>query len=232
MTDRVTRELGRVARNMSLNISKALNDAAFATRAAEQGEMRRVFDRPTPFVLNQVFVQKSTAKNLVAQVGHTDRQGASPTRWDRTLSPHIEGGDRRLKGSEQWLRAKGMLPAGWFAVPGSGMPLNAYGNPKPSEYSKLLSWVRAYSGRASRINRGRRRNTTSRAGAAYFPVYVGSRIKAGIYKRASNGSVVPILFFVPSVSYSQRLPFRAVANRTINPEFDRAFRAYLAADLR
>ena len=222
-----------LSRQVPYMTSRALNNTAFKVRVEEQAEMRAVFDRPTPYVMRSVFVQKATPQNLSAQVGHTEQKGAMLNRWSQTLLPHIQGGSRMVKGTEARLRAKGILPSGWFVVPASGMPLNQYGNPKASEFSKLLSYLSAYTDeRTERLNRSR---TRSRATSQYFSVSPGStlarRFKPGVYRKTGASGQVPVLIFRSRVQYRKRLDWEKVAERTVNREFEREMRVQVDREL-
>lgn len=205
-------------------IAAALNITAFAVRTAEQNEMRRVFDRPTPFVIKAVYVKKATSENLTAMVGPNDFLMADY--WQNILSPQVYGGLRTYKSMERRLQYVGILPTGWYIVPGAAMPLNAYGNIKPSEIMKILSWLNAllqYSQGAMQNRNERirnRRNQTERAGAAYFatsPIYnANAGLRAGVYLRTRTGQIKPMLIFVSRVQYKAILDWEGVARRTVN----------------
>ena len=211
-------------------VAAALNITAFAVRKAEQEEMRRVFDRPTPFVLWSLSVTKATADTLTAVVSSKDiggsRYSGSATRWDIMIAPHVFGGNRQYKSMERRLQYVGILPTGWYIVPGQAMPLNAYGNIKPSEIVKILSWLNAllqYSQGAmqNRNEKVRNRmNQTERAGAAYFatsPIYnANAGLRAGVYLRTRTGQIKPMLIFVNRVQYKAILDWEGVARRTVN----------------
>ncbi|WP_156929235.1 hypothetical protein [Marichromatium purpuratum] len=218
-------------RQLPYMLSRSVNDAAFKVRAAEQDEMRQVFDRPTPYVLRSVYVQKGRAQQPSAQVGHVDAKRDALMRWSETVRPHVIGGRRAEKGTESRLSRMGIMPAGWRVVPGPAMPLNAYGNPKPSEYARILSFLRAYTGRARRLNRS---STRPRARATFFAVEVGSPqargIRPGIYKRDGSG-IHPMLYFVRGAEYRPQLNWVRVARKTVDDAFPAAFDRELTREL-
>src|ERR1035441_633525 len=57
-----------VLRQLPFATAKALTRTAQLIKAAEVDEMRRVFDRPTPWTLNSVFITPATKDNLIARV--------------------------------------------------------------------------------------------------------------------------------------------------------------------
>lgn len=216
----------------------ALNGTAFATRTAIQQEIKRVFDRPTPWLVNQVTVRKATKTDLAAIVGTLEGiknqfgqnvgfSRASSGVYERILAPHIEGGQRMQKRSEQRLQRAGILPPGWIIVPGPGMPLDAYGNAKADELIMILSWLNALNwssqgamqNRAERISK--RKNRAERRGDAYFAIgrtsekALGSRyLRPGVYKRTGRGKVQAMLYFVSRYAYQIKLDWMGTANKT------------------
>lgn len=216
----------------------ALNETAFATREAIQREIKSVFDRPTPWLVNQVTVRKATKQDLIAIVGtlegiknqYGENAGFSRTSsgvYERILAPHIVGGKREQKRSEQRLQRAGILPAGWIMVPGSGMPLDAYGNPKTSELLMVLSWLNAmnWSSQGASQNRAekvrKRKNKAEKRGDEYFAIgrtseksLGSSYLRPGVYKRTGKGKLKAMLFFVSRYSYQTRLDWLGVARST------------------
>lgn len=214
----------------------AINDVAFQVRAAELAEMRRVFDRPTPWLQRQVAVRKATTQTLTALIGTPegvkDAYGnnagfarSSSGVFERILAPHIEGGSREAKAGERRLRAAGILPGGWFAVPGKGATLDQYGNLSGQWWMMILSWLNAaqWSSQGAMQNRAekrsKRRNTLERQGYDLFAVRPGqaSRLRPGVYLR-KGGSIKSILMFVSSVSYRKTLDWFGVFDRTVRAE--------------
>lgn len=107
----VQRLFGRLdASQLAYAHMTAINDVAFKVKRAEQDEMRRVFDKPTPWLIRQVAVRKATKAELTAVIGTPegirDIQGqtvgfarASSGVFERLLSPHIEGGPKVRRGA-------------------------------------------------------------------------------------------------------------------------------------
>lgn len=235
--DRVQRALQSMTRQAPKAISRAINDTAFKVMAAERVEINTKFDQPKPWVAKNVRVFKATPAKLAATVGATDwfeRGGLQPkgTAWNRILAPHVYGGTRLQKASERRLQAAGLLPPGWFTVPGERAKRDHYGNISQGEILALLVWVNAmgqYAGDNTnrRDRQTRRRNAMERRGESYFVVPVGNDrgIQPGIYKRFGRGYHYPILIFVSQVRYRPRLDWYEVGQRAVAAEFPRAFRA-------
>ena len=223
----ISEELPRMMRN-------AINDTAFKVREAEQAELRRALDRPTPWTIRTIYVTKATKERLSAVVGPTDhftRGGFSynQTPWERVIAHHVYGGPRQHKAFERRLHAAGILPAGWFAVPGPGARLNQYGNISPGEIVQILTWVNAmgmYAGDNTnrRDRQTRRRNAMDRRGEGYFAAIPGRpltrHLHPGIYKRYSRQrSIAPVMLFVSSVNYRQRVEWFEVGERTVQQHY-------------
>ena len=237
--EEVNRQLQRMSREMPRSVARALNDTGFKVMAAERAEINAKFDRPKAWIAKNVRVFKATPDQLSATVGATDwheRAGMQPkgTAWDRILSPHVYGGSRLHKASEQRLQLAGLLPRGWFTVPGQAAKLDRYGNISGGEIVAILSWVGAmgqYAGDNTnkRDRLTKRKNKAERRGEAYFVARVGNpqRIHPGIYKRLRSRQIKPVLMFVSNVDYQQRLDWFGVGNRVVAEEFPRAFAAAL-----
>ena len=54
--------------------AKAVNDTAFQVRRAMKEEMAKVFDRPTPYILNSSYVQMATPDKLSARIAPENKR--------------------------------------------------------------------------------------------------------------------------------------------------------------
>lgn len=216
----------------------ALNNTAFAVRAKLQDTMRSVFDRPTPWLLNQVTVSKATKDHLTAVVGTLEGKqtatgkNAGFTRfssgvYERVLAPHIQGGTRELRKAEVRLQRAGILPTGWLCVPSPNAPLDQYGNLPESWWVMILSWLNAlqWSSQGAMQNRAeklsKRKNKLERAGIEVFAAIPGRdktrQLHPGIYLRQRKDgyqSIHAAILFVRRVTYRARLDWMGVANAT------------------
>lgn len=197
-----------------------------------RAEMVRVFDRPTPYTLNSMFVKGATKASLEARVWLKDNPFGKGTPADRYLAPQIFGGERRQKGLERALQAARLMLPGQFAVPAAGAQLDAYGNVKRSQIVQIMSQLRAqvgagYESRAS--NSAASRRTVARQGQTYFALPVQTRgLRPGVYlkKRFAHGSAIrPVFLFVGQVRYRQRLRFFEVGETAARIAFPRHFEA-------
>ena len=81
--------------------SKALNATAFDARKSVQTALDLQLDKPTPYTKRGVQVEKSTKKNLVAQVGFRSRKfgkGQGSITQAEYMQRQIAGGTRLPKG--------------------------------------------------------------------------------------------------------------------------------------
>lgn len=221
LSDTVTPKLKALAMQLPTIAVNAINRTAFLVRKAEQEAMRSVFDRPTPWILNTVWVEQATLEKPVATVGPNDYFGPV---WSRVMVPHVHGGPRLQKTVEQRMVRTGLLPAGWFILPAKGMPLDSYGNPLQGELIKILSWLQALEIGNYNPN-SRRQNKTQRKGVSYVLAYPGrSKLPPGIYQRIGK-QLLMMLYFTNQVTYQPRLPWFEVAQKVIDDNLEVKIRA-------
>jgi hypothetical protein len=123
-------------------VAVTLSDMAFRIRGEVQAEMRRVFDRPTPFAIRGVFARKAiisgdTVKPAVVGIAGSDSAKMTVTPA-HVLFSEIEGGMRGTKASESAL--KRFMPAGSTQMrPGAGARLDQFGNISRGQIQQILS---------------------------------------------------------------------------------------------
>lgn len=220
-------------RRMAAAVATALTRTAVAARAAVAAEMGRVFDAPTPYTMRQLRYVPATAARPVAAVGFNvvaiqdvmgrvmefRDLGPGQTPAGRYLTPQIEGGSRAPKRLEEALRAAGALPKGWFAVPGQGAGLDAFGNMRVGQVRQVLSQLRLQTLAGSSSNMREAGDAGAiraqrRAGGRFFVVPPGGDTQPGVYQREFFGrNVTPVLIFVRSVTYRRRFDFEGVVSR-------------------
>lgn len=227
------------ARLQELGLQAKFATAVALTRTAKddvkpalRAEMVKVFDRPTAYTLNSLFVKGATKAALEAKVWLKDNPSGKGTPADRYLAPQIYGGGRRQKGMERALQAARLMQPNQFAVPAAGAQLDANGNVKRSQIVQILSQLRLQRGagfesRAS--NSAASRRAVARQGQTYFAIPVTTRgLHPGVYlkKQFAIGSAVrPVFLFVSNVRYQKRLRFFEVGEVTARTAFPRHFEA-------
>jgi hypothetical protein len=237
--------LSRAAGQVPYALKTAINRTAEWAQTDVRREMRRVFDRPTPWVLNSLRIKYASKTKLQAELAFKDVSLGETSA--SMLEPHIFGGKRRFKGMEGRLRAIGVLPDGWYAVPGGGAKLDAYGNMSRGQISQMLNVLGAFTeagyNKANAATRERLAKGNAKKGTYGLVYWVnpvagatkGKHLPPGVYQRiktAFGSSLKPILIFVKGTSYKQRLAFFDVVQKTVDTrfpgEFDTAFTKAMA----
>lgn len=193
--------------------------AQTAAKVDLPGAMRKVFDNPTPYALNSLFVKPSTTNSLSARVmvKDTASRGVVPEKF---LFPEVSGGGRNAKGFEGALRFGGWLKSGERAMPAIDMPRDAYGNVSGPTIRSILATLEKPGG--GRRVKGQRKG---RYGSGLFAGQVGKT--RGIWQR-DGSSIKPLFIFTTKQPlYRARLDFEGIAKKAANDnfktEFTRAF---------
>ena len=221
--DAFIRRIDDVQRNQVPFVTAyALTKTAQDIKDAEIQAMAQVFDRPTRFTLNALYVKPATKTSLTAYVNFKEGFGSIPA-W-KYLGPEVEGGARSSKSHELRLRRAGILKDGEFVVPGIRAPLDAYGNIPGSAIERILSQLGAAGGTgylANQTARSKRRNKTSHK---YFVMRGVLGVKDGIYQQGTGHTILPVMIFVRQPHYGKRLDFYGIATRVFQQNFARRFR--------
>lgn len=222
---------------------EALNRTAEWGETDVRREMRKVFDNPVPFTLRSLRVFYASASKPEAVLWFRQRHQDADKLWAR---PQISGGQRDLKPMELRLQRIGIMPKGWFIVPGDAAPLDAYGNMSPGEISRILNVLGSYTesgfNKANIGTRKRLRKGNEKKGVYGFEYWVnpvGSttarHLLPGVYRRVYTSfgtSLKPMMIFVERARYRARLNFFGVVNTTVQTrfpvEFDKALRSLIA----
>ena len=205
--DSAARRMGVVANQIPFAASNALNAVAFKARTGLQEEMKSSLDRPKPWTVKQVRVKKSTKRNLEAIVGSPQAVAGKSGILDQILGPHIRGTQRRSKPIESRLRAIGLMPSGYYAIPASGTRRDRYGNMTRAAWRKLL-----------------RTNQERKLFSALPDQPKTAHLAPGIYERVNRRRIRPLVVFVPMApKYGKRLPWSETAHEIVRAEFGSEF---------
>lgn len=232
-----------VRKQLPFATAMAINDSVRGAKDDVQKAMRKAFAGPVPRTINSVRTKLATKAKPEASIwiDREPNKGVAPSRY---LAAEILGGPRKHKRFEKALQARGIMPAGSYAVPGAAAPLDSNGNIPGSFIVQLLSYLQAFGEQGYRSNMTARRmrqiHKTSRGergfktigGAMYFVSNGTGRtahLRPGIYKKTGvhGVSVMPLILFVHAPSYSVRLPFSAIVARSIQKSFNANLRARL-----
>lgn len=212
--------LDRDKRRLASTQRRAVNALAYDVRDGIRDEMRKVFDRPTPYVLNGLNVIPARDSDVLAGGGEAVvdwKPGSAGTiATGKILRAQIEGGARALKRFERVIG----LPANRIAVPGKWAELDAYGNLSKGQLTKILSYLRLFGEQGYRANRTNRQSRGTRRAEEYFIIRPGAEhavLSPGIYRvdHSQGGAPLLIIAFVRAANYRQRFNPVAVARRII-----------------
>ena len=220
MTPQQERELENFFRGMEEQIpfasALALTRMAQDVRTSLQGHLRGVLDRPTRRTINSIRYTPADKKDQppISSVWIVDEatKGTAPADY---LAELITGGARRHKRHEKVLHRAGILPRGWYTVPGKDQRLNRFGNVTAGTYTKILSELRVSTDPMQNIT-GSRRSQAKRRG--YF-VLGSSRGRGGnpvgVYQRTSKNRIKSVLHFVPRATYSPRIDLEGPSQQVL-----------------
>ncbi len=220
--------IGEAGKQARYAAAVSLTKTAVAIKNQLATNMAGGFQSASPWSLKSQFVKPARKDDLVALAGIKDQKpsrGVSPA---TLLKEHFTGGARGSKPMEMALRAKRLLPSGYGVVPGAGMPLDAYGNPKKAAITELLGAL--HSGMAvyskQRKIKGRGLESTR---LSYFVVLPGAstHLAPGIWRRADRTgekAVQAMLLFIPGATYRQRFDLEAIGRDKIR-DFEATFLA-------
>lgn len=209
--------------------ARALTEVAKITREAQQKEIRSTFDRPTNFTVNSVFYAgaQRNANPIEAKVWLKDyamkSRGAG-----RYLQPQIFGGQRTLKGFEELLKARGVLPPGYYVVPSKRIKRDAYGNISKGVLNQILSYAGAQRDRYQNTKIGQKRQQKQR----FILLDERDGKPGGIWQVTEDNRMFPMMIFVKAPRYTQRFDFFGVAEKTARKHLRPVFDKWLAEALR
>ena len=227
----IQKELKEFSNQLPFATSLAINRTAQKVKIAQQKEIKDIFDRPNPFTLNALFIKPSNKTNLAAFVKLKDQvfKGNPASKY---LAAEITGGERRLKRYEVALRSAGVLPDGYFTVPGEAANMDQYGNIQRSQIVQILAYFKANrdvgttSNSTDKTRAKLAKGTNKRYGVSYFVGKVGEKKTLGIWQKVFSNfgaSIRPVLIFVQSSRYDAIYDFKFVAETVVKREYDYEF---------
>lgn len=223
-------------------MKEALNEMSAIVQKGEKQRMSQDFDRPTPFTLNALRINYATKSNLSGGVVFKDPPRLSESQ--HYIYPNVFGVKRGFKKFEAALYARGLMPAGYYAVPGKSVQLDAFGNVPSSLVIQVLSWFGAntnagYTSATSDATKAKRkRGTKKKYGFEYFSLRKKTgNLLPGIYKRTytpfvdpETGKLLPssissVFIFVQKqyVGYQRPFKFHETGKTIFNQYFKQTF---------
>lgn len=234
--DAISKRLDLMKKQVRYATAVALTRTAQDVRTELYAEMRRVFDRPTPYTLRSLFLERANKETLTARVWLKDDYGSWNTSYSAWyLRPQIYGGSRQQKRFEVLLVHHGLMPPSHVTVPANGAKLDRYGNVNRGQIVQILSQLRvqAFAGFESRrTGSARSKRTIARQGVEYFAITKKrGGLVPGIWmrKRFAHGNAVkPVFVYVKTTNYKPRLLFDDVARAAATRSFPDHLRRELA----
>lgn len=214
-------------RQIPFATAQALNDTVEDLRDYHRMVLPVIFDRPTRYTLNSLRVLKaSTRRELVAGIyfKESNRSGK------HYLLPQVDGGSRPHKPFERWLIQRGIMASNEYAVPASGLKLNAYGNVSAGVITSILSQLYA-SPDAHQWETKRSRKRAGPSRNRYFVPQPGSSLRRGIWRRKGKKVIEPVFVFVSTVTYQARYQFFDISAERARMSFPLHFERRLLAGI-
>ena len=196
-------------------IAMAMNMTAKQVKEELIEEMKKVFDNPTPFTLNSIYIVPAKPDKLIIKIGIKDFAGKG-TSAAEYLSAQIEGGTRAQKRSEKQLNRQVVgFGTSNYIMPGKGLKLNKYGNVTQGKMTQILSAISAFTETGYNANKTKDSIKKNPNQDKYFVITKGSNshLKPGVYYRRGKGGkkIVPVLIFTDSPRYSKRFHYFELA---------------------
>lgn len=233
LTDQLAELTDLEQRQIPFATALALTRTAQDVKSAIEAEMPTVFDRPTNWTLNSLRLIPARKDRLLARVWIKDEadKAAPASKW---LAPEVYGGDRPDKRSEAMLRARGILPAGKYVVPGDGADLDQYGNIKRGQLTKALSGIRGFGETGYTANASVSKRSAAKGNARSFFVLTKAGKPIGIARRSGRRreDLSVFLAFVDKPHYRKRLDFFGVGQRVAEQRLAIHFEQAMAQALR
>lgn len=242
------------ARVLPYAAATAITRTAKVAQRRIEAEMPRVFQGPTRYTLNSLYLEPANKDKLSARVAIKTKAGNSAVPSENFLYPQVFGGARREKRFEKSLGYAGVLSSDRWAITARNSELmDASGNTPASKIIQLLSYFRGFTeqgyysnatakSKARRAKKGRTKSGYKTInGVEYFVSYgpgerLGRRqhLAPGIYRRKGiHGSdIAPVLIFAKRTpKFTRRLDFQGIASRTAADTFPAEFQTAAASIL-
>ena len=220
---------GEIKKQMEFSKLLANNRVASLVRTNLQTEIRHVFDRPTPYIINSVKYKFGTKTWPTSDV-HIEAFGGKGNSPEDILFHQIWGGDRKIKKFEQRLRDVGILEQDKYIVPGARIRLNSYGNISSGQITQILSILQAFPETGYLMNVNNLVKKYGKKKRKLPDIFVikdnKQHLKPGIYQR-KNRHIWPLLMFVKKPVYKKRFAFYDIAEVTVHESYEGIYRKSL-----
>ena len=199
-------------------MAMAMNMTAKQVKEELIDEMKKVFDNPTPWTLNSLYVIPAKPDKLIVAIKIKDFAGKG-TPASEYLSAQIEGGTRAQKKSEKQLTRNVVgFNSNNYIMPGKGLKLNKYGNVTSGKMTQILSAISAFTETGFNANKTKDSIKKNPNQDKYFVITkaMGSHLMPGVYYRVGKGGkkLRPILIFTDAPPhYNKRFEYFELASK-------------------
>lgn len=204
--------------------AQALNDTVENIRDYHRMILPVVFDRPTRYTLNSLRVMKVDTRFGGLRAGIYFKESNRSGR--HYLEPQVKGGARPHKRFEYWLINRGIMRSNEYAVPASGLKVDAFGNVPKGVITMVLSQLAA----GPDAFQWETPRSKARAGASrsrYFVPPPGSSLRRGIWRRKGKKAIEPVFIFVSGVTYKARYQFFEISRDRAEAYFPAHFEEWM-----
>jgi hypothetical protein len=257
----LTRDLDELGRSqVPFATALALTRTGEHAKRMLYDEFRRKIDRPTPTVMNSLYLEPATKQKLSAMVWMKDTPlgmnggGKNPYSMEETLEHHFRGGSRRAKMIELTLRRRGLIAASEFVMPGKAAKMDEYGNMSRGQIQQIYSQIgvtgSGYDNAAT--NSRRSKANVAKAGTIFWSHGVGAEFGPKLWGIISKGRVLrreqnlpkgawvrdgnrvsPLLIVVKKTpTYKRLFDLRELGQAAIDKHFNNEFDKALATAIK
>lgn len=219
--DSVIAALEEKGRRMSDLLRFAVNDTVDDMVVSQRVEMRKVFDNPRPYTLNALYPRYAGKRGNILQAGIAFREfGVKGTPAYKYLTPHINGGKRRMKRSEKALQGLGILGDKYQTVQGDNFERDQYGDIPGGQYTRMLAELGA-SGIGLQGAKSQR-NPRKKGDKRFFVMRRQNGRPFAIAEKRGDLNVI-MLVFTGMRTYKPRYDFYGVARRQVHASLPKHF---------
>jgi hypothetical protein len=222
-----------VQRQIPYAMKETLNAVAKIAQTEVVDTMRRVFDRPTPFVLKSTYIRYASKINLSALVYIKDREIGKMRPLAETILQEFSGGTRVQKRLETWMVRAGLMSSHEYLVPAAGAEMDQYGNISRGQVQKILSQLNA--GPDVTAYKSKSKRSMGKRGFTGYFWSRGGKLKRGVWARyrfAHGGAVKPVMLVVNRAIYRKLIDMDKIGNQVMQEHFNTEFNRCLDVAVR
>lgn len=195
-------------KSQKLILRKSVNDTARQTLNYIKGLIPKYVDRPKPITMRSLYARFANKDRIDATIEFKAAAGKK-LYMQHWLAPMVFGVNRRPKGLDAALKAYGLLPDGYYAVPTKDIRTDGFGNVRGPYVSAMISYLRI--DRSGTQNRSRKKKRINVKKKRWFVARPNNKqnIKPGIYewRYTAFGKALRMVYSFERTSYRKIFPF-------------------------